>query len=332
MKIKLSIIVPVYNIEQYLSVCIESILQQDVDGLELILVDDGASDSSGKICDEYAKKCKKIKVVHKTNGGLSSARNAGLDIASGDFIGFVDGDDWIDKSMYILLLRMADEHNADIAACNMNMMRRDGTLTPYFKDAKDFCFSKKEALEELPSNRILTFSACNKIYKKHLFSTLRFREGIIFEDMDLSYKILSKSEKIIYIGKPLYYYRYNERSILRKEFTLSRLDEYHVRKEMYVFYLNSFPEMAGAVFLQFFLATNNLYLLAKKYAGQEKTTFDYLITYDKKALRGLIQQNIKLKYKINAFLFLISPRIALAITSYKNHLGSIVYNFFHKRL
>ena len=121
---KISVIVPVYNVEKYLRKCIESILNQTFREFELILVDDGSTDSSGKICDEYALKDSRIKVIHKENGGASSARNAGLDVAKGEYIGFVDSDDWIEMDMYGELYRLIKENNTDISVCGINNIKR----------------------------------------------------------------------------------------------------------------------------------------------------------------------------------------------------------------
>ena len=120
---KISVIVPVYNVEKYLRKCIESILNQTFREFELILVDDGSTDSSGKICDEYALKDSRIKVIHKENGGASSARNAGLDVAKGEYIGFVDSDDWIEMDMYGELYRLIKENNTDISVCGINNIK-----------------------------------------------------------------------------------------------------------------------------------------------------------------------------------------------------------------
>ena len=120
---KISVIVPIYKTEQFLSKCIDSIINQTYKNLEIILVDDGSPDNCPKICDEYAKRDNRIKVIHKENGGLSSARNAGIEIATGDFSAFVDSDDWIDSDMYESLVKLSDEYNADIAECGYRFIR-----------------------------------------------------------------------------------------------------------------------------------------------------------------------------------------------------------------
>ena len=163
---KISIIVPVYNVEQYLAECIESIRNQSLTDIEIILVDDGSPDNSGAICDDYARKDDRIRVIHKKNGGLSSARNAGLEVAIGEYIGFVDSDDWVDGEMYEVLYKNAVENQAEIAACNIAKMGLDGQFENFDIGNKDILFTRAEGMEELIRNQKLTFSSCNKIYKR----------------------------------------------------------------------------------------------------------------------------------------------------------------------
>ena len=149
---KISIIVPVYNVEQYLAECIESIKDQSLTDIEIILVDDGSPDNSGAICDDYALKDDRIKVIHKKNGGLSSARNAGLEVAIGEYIGFVDSDDWVDGEMYEVLYKNAVENQAEIAACNIAKMGLDGQFENFDIGNKDILFTRAEGMEELIRN------------------------------------------------------------------------------------------------------------------------------------------------------------------------------------
>ena len=202
---KLSIIVPVYNVEKYLEKCIDSILHQKFHEFEIILVDDGSKDSSGILCEEYAKHDNRIIVKHKQNGGQSSARNLGLEIAMGEYIGFVDSDDWIHEDMYEILMNNAERKNYDIVACNIMMMKSTGTFNPINKSSSNQEFNRVSAMNEIYKNKILTFSPCNKIYKRELFTGLRFVEGIILEDKDISYKLVDKSENIFYTNDILYY-------------------------------------------------------------------------------------------------------------------------------
>lgn len=231
MEIKISVVIPVYNVEKYLPECIESVRNQTYPVYEIILVDDGSTDSSSLICDKYVQTDKRIRVVHKKNEGLSSARNTGIDAASGDYISFIDGDDWIEPGMYKAMTDAVIESKADIIACNMILELSTGDKVPYASESKNILYTKEKALKELYKNKNLTFSACNKIYNIKLFDSIRFTENIILEDMDISYRLIYQANSIYYLKDPFYNYRYNESSILRARFTLKRLDEYEVKKK-----------------------------------------------------------------------------------------------------
>ena len=200
---KLSVIVPVYKVEPFIHKCIDSILNQTHQNLEVILVNDGSPDKCGTICDEYANKDSRIKVIHKENGGLSSARNAGLDIATGDYIAFVDSDDWIDAKMYQSLLYIAEEKDADIVECSYRFHRPWKTEnqileTENTKEIK--IFNNIQALEELYFGPQLFSNTAimvwNKIYKFELIKDFRFLEGFIHEDVEFTPRIIYAAKKV----------------------------------------------------------------------------------------------------------------------------------------
>ena len=206
---EISIIVLVYNVEQYLENCIESILNQTFKDFELILVDDGSTDNSGKICDIYEKKDTRIKVIHKNNGGLSSARNTGLDIACGKYIGFVDSDDSIHPKMYEVLYNLIKNHKSDISCCNYKR-----TYDISCKEHEELNLneviemSNIEAIEKLYDKEIgvRLVIACNKLYCKSLFDKIHYKVGRLHEDEFMAHRILYNSKKITYVDNELYYY------------------------------------------------------------------------------------------------------------------------------
>jgi len=215
--LKVSIIVPVYNVEQYLENCIESILNQTFKDYELILVDDGATDKSGEICDKYERKDSRIRVIHKSNGGLSSARNAGLDVACGKYIGFVDSDDSIHPKMYEILYDLAQKYKSDISCCNykhtyslVNEEREEMKLTEIIE------MDNIQAVNTLYDKDIgvRLVVAWNKLYSRDLFEDLRYEVGRIHEDEFIAHKLLYKSNKTVYINSELYYYLQREGSIM----------------------------------------------------------------------------------------------------------------------
>lgn len=227
----ISVIVPVYNVEKYLRKCVDSILAQTYTNLEIILVDDGSPDNCGKICDEYAAKDSRIKVIHQENGGLSAARNAGLDVATGDYIGFVDSDDYIAPDMYEKLYQAIEIYNSDIALCGFKKFELESRTEVYEKKL----LYRDEFLKELLLENIKSY-AWNKLYKKSLFDNVRFPEGELFEDLKIMHLIGEKVSAVSFTNKILYYYRIRQGSITFNNRGLNA-DDYiaatHDRSERY---------------------------------------------------------------------------------------------------
>lgn len=202
----ISIIVPIYKVEAYLSRCIDSILKQSYRHLEIILVDDGSPDNCPQICDNYAEKDSRIRVVHKKNGGLSDARNAGLDIANGEFISFIDSDDYIHPEMISTLFELLKSNDADISVCNFTPFT--GTVSPSSKAPVIHTLSGKDAAKRLYQSQYATQTvvAWDKLYKRSLFDHLRFEVGKFNEDEFFSYKALYAANKVTFTSQELYYY------------------------------------------------------------------------------------------------------------------------------
>ena len=215
----ISVIVPIYNVEKYLRRCIDSLVEQTYTNLEIILVDDESPDNCGKICDEYAKKDKRIVVIHKRNGGLSDARNRGLEEAKGKYIGFIDSDDYINKNMYKVLYTNMKKNNADISICNFSLVDDKGNK---YKEEKQLnneikIYSKKEALENLLIEKDYTNHAWNKLYNKKLFKNgkIQYPEGKIWEDIATTYLLFENANKVVYQNVSLYYYTQRNNSIMK---------------------------------------------------------------------------------------------------------------------
>lgn len=209
---KISIIVPVYNVEKYLNKCLDSILAQTFEDYELLLIDDGSSDKSGNICDEYEKKDKRVKVFHKENGGLSSARNAGIDAACGEYIGFIDSDDYIDNDMFEQLYNDVTKNDADVAVCGIyncyrNVVRLECSRNIYK------IVDNEEALRLVLESKIVSVHACNKLFKKECFVEDRFPVGMTSEDAYTIPELLSKCQKIVINTTAKYYYVHRSNSI-----------------------------------------------------------------------------------------------------------------------
>lgn len=210
---KISIIVPVYNVEPYLQQCINSILNQTYQNLDIILVDDGSTDRCPKICDDYAVLDKRIKVIHKKNGGLSDARNAGLDVVSGDYIGFVDSDDWISSTMYEELINAIEGFEAEIACCDFVRIENQTVLeTREFGTARRI--TGRDMLREIFCKYSDNVVVWNKLYVADLFKFVRFPYGEIHEDNAIFCKTIGKAGIVAYTGTVGYYYRFRPNSIM----------------------------------------------------------------------------------------------------------------------
>ena len=170
---KVSVIVPVYNVEKYLKQCLDSIVDQTLEDLEIVLVDDGSVDSSGTICDEYAKKDSRIEVIHKANGGLSDARNVGISKAKGRYIGFVDSDDYIKEDMYEILLNLIKKYDADVSICNLYDVI-DGNECIRNKENGIREYSRLDILKEVLLDKNIQSYAWNKLYEKELFDEIKY--------------------------------------------------------------------------------------------------------------------------------------------------------------
>ena len=208
---KVSIIIPVYNVEQYLERCLETVVNQSYKGLEIILVDDGSTDSSGKICDKYKELDERIVCIHKENGGLSSARNAGVNIATGEYFVFVDSDDWVSIRMVETLTKALQKNNSDIVCCEFYNVS-DSTLAVSDFSSNERKLTKEEAILELINWKIRDY-AWNKIYNSALFDGVRFPVGRNYEDMATTYKLFDKANSVYVIPDCLYYYYFRENSI-----------------------------------------------------------------------------------------------------------------------
>ena len=240
----ISVIVPVYNVEPYLRECIDSILSQTYRDFELILVDDGSPDNCGAICDEYAEKDTRIRVIHQENGGLSAARNAGLDIARGEYVTFVDSDDKVSSRYLECLYKMLINNEADVSTCRALFSRSmpvSADCTPS-ADCCELLPGKVACQQPYLSGGIIDVTAWGKLYARHLWDDIRFPVGKIHEDQAVVPILLYKAEKVAASQDKLYFYRIVESSIMHKPFTLKRYDdidavdnciEFFVRRDEY---------------------------------------------------------------------------------------------------
>ena len=271
-----SVIVPIYNQQNYLRQCIESILEQTFRDLEILLIDDGSTDTSGSICDEYAVMDPRIKVIHKENGGLSDARNAGLDRCSGQYILFVDADDFIAGNMIEKLQSAIEREQADLAVCDCYLTDQDGNLLEkQNKGIPDVAHTGEEILrfkEDILLEELwLMTVAWNKLYRRNLFLQVRFPKGKVHEDEYIFHEIFMQTALVSCISDKLYYYRRHEGTITAKKSATSILDRMEAlcRRAFRYFELN-YTEMIirfeKAIYsdLQVFVIQNRLSAAPKK--------------------------------------------------------------------
>ncbi|WP_243009253.1 glycosyltransferase [Clostridium sp. AM58-1XD] len=234
-----SVIVPVYKVENYLERCVHSIQNQTYKHLEIILVDDGSPDNCGKICDEFAENDKRIRVIHKINGGLSEARNFGIDVAEGKYIVFVDSDDWIDPDMIELLLRIREMHNADIVECSYRNVYKDKIIEETYCRGEIVIGDSVFALKGMLDWKYFKPVAWNKLYKREVLGDIRYPKGKLHEDEFTTYKYFYNAKKMAYVDVSKYNYdRTREDSITGKKFQASNLDACWAFRERVDFFEN----------------------------------------------------------------------------------------------
>ena len=232
---KVSIIIPVFNVENYLERCLKSIINQTFKDIEIIIINDGSTDKSLEICKKFAESDKRIILISQKNKGVSAARNTGINIATGKYLSFVDSDDFITPDMIEFLLTNIEKHDADISSCGMYdcYIQNNNKIKKICNKNKNNhgMINSSEALQEIFINGKVSLFVYDKLYKKKLFDNLRFSENIIYEDAEIMPKIITKSNKIFYSFKPKYYYLRHENSLTSSKFREKDLDIIKVSKK-----------------------------------------------------------------------------------------------------
>lgn len=254
----ISIIVPIYKVELYIKKCIESILNQNYRNIEIILVDDGSPDNCGAICDEYAEKDDRITVLHKENGGQSSARNAGLDIASGDYIGFVDSDDWIEPEMFESLINLAELKGADIVQCGFRSVLDDESINRVYNDEDADFNNNEKVLSAYFNQKKINDVLWNKLYKRNLFDDLRMIEGRLYEDTIIISELLLRTNIFVNIKNTYYNYLRRESSTIGAPFSPKKLDAIFAGEYVLELCEKKAPKYVGNAHLQ--LCLNCFYI------------------------------------------------------------------------
>ncbi len=267
----ISVIVPVYKVEQYLNQCISSIVNQTYPNLEIILVDDGSPDNCPAMCDAWAEKDQRIRVIHKPNGGLSDARNAGMAAATGELMAFVDSDDWVDLRYIEYLYDAMKQTNSDISACDLREVY-DGQITSalYIRQAEVKTATPEEAINDILHNRRFRAVAWNKLYTREILKNEHFETARLHEDEFFSYRLYDKAERLAYIALPLYNYRKRSGSIMTS-FSVRHLDLLDAYLERITLLESKYPRLLLRDKLNFCVACMNLYVDVSSADSSQRT-------------------------------------------------------------
>ena len=242
----ISVVIPVYKVEAYLDRCVQSIVDQTYRNLEIILVDDGSPDNCGAMCDAWAEKDNRIKVIHKENGGLSDARNAGMTIATGNYIGFIDSDDYIAPQMYQLLYGRMLQDGSDIAACGVEMVFEDNTPSRPLTSPGDFTLDHVSAMEAVVLESVLKQPVWNKLYKTDLVRDLLFPVGKYHEDVFWTWQAVAQAKSVSVLDAPCYFYVQRSGSIMAERYSLRRLDAIEAKQQRLQFLEKAYPQLTEA--------------------------------------------------------------------------------------
>ena len=311
----ISVIVPIYKVEAYLDRCIRSIADQTYENLEIILVDDGSPDDCPAICDAWAERDSRIKVIHKKNGGLSDARNAGMAIASGELISFIDSDDSIEPEFLEKLFRALTENDADIAECGVSCVDEEGRVLRQRTAAPVQTMGKIEALRRLVLEDGVYQTVWNKLYRRHVAMGVLFAVGKYNEDEFWTYQVIDRINKLAVVNEPLYHYLQRSSSIIGVGYNVRRLDGLEARfKRME--YLQKYEELAALTRQQLMMdCLWNYQSAARLLQGQEKrfALKRIRIMMDSIPAVSAAQLTVNLQYCIWLRMFRIAPGVTVGI-------------------
>lgn len=262
----ISVVVPIYRVEKFLKRCVDSILNQTYKNIEVILVDDGSPDNCGLMCDEYKKQDHRVKVIHKANGGLSDARNYGTELASGNYITYIDSDDWVAEDYIEVLFKVIKHTNSDISVFPLHYVYPDKKDNIFIclqnNDIKDVkCFDNCTAIEHMFYQKMFDCCAPGKLYKTPLMKAIQFPKGKLYEDLFTTYKVFSNVNKIAFLDTNKYYYWQNQDSIMYQKFNKRRFDAVEAVDEIELFIINKYPNIISSALSKKF--SNYCFVLKK---------------------------------------------------------------------
>ncbi|MCL2253121.1 MAG: glycosyltransferase [Lachnospiraceae bacterium] len=322
MQYKISVIIAIYNIEPYLKRCLDSVINQTYRELEIILVNDGSADQSGMICDEYAAGDERIKVIHKANGGLSDARNAGMELMTGDFVGFVDGDDFIDSDMYESMIWALTENHGQIAVCRYRQVDSDGNiLSNIVTSGETNNFSRTEALNIFISEddkyKIMP-AVWSKLFSREIVCGLSFAVGKTSEDIMFTTSALCRASRVVYLDKAFYnYVTDRDDSIMNKKIGDRRLNnEVFIWKEQIEFLKKKgYEELSDKAAYSFYRRMLFYFIDFKNWRQNEYgRRLSRIIRADKKLIKSVYRNKwVKIGDNARMKMFLLSPNLYFAL-------------------
>ena len=295
-ELEISIIIPIYKVERYLVKCLESVLAQTFKAYEIILIDDGSPDGCGTICDEYAQKHHNINVIHQINGGLANARNRGLAVAQGKFIGFVDSDDYIDKDMFSELHNAIIDSGADIAICNFFRVENNQVIKSK-QEIEAGLFTTEELWTSVASDKIGSYM-WNKLYRRELFDGLKFKDGYVFEDFYIFHELFARTNKIVCLRECLYYYVFNENGILANLRIRTECNFLLALMERRRFLQKDFPSLEKYTFDCYVRAATKVYFISR-YLHREREALIIRMVLLGELKKFILSSDVRIKNKIH---------------------------------
>lgn len=312
MKPLISIVIPIYNVEQYLSTCLDSIVHQTYPHLEIVLVDDGSTDSCSEICDAYAEKDGRIKVIHKQNSGLSDARNFGLKCATGEYIALIDSDDFISLNFCDRMLNTILSNNVEIAECGFQRFENEREIFVQKENSisEDLVYQSEEALELLIRGRIKQM-ACNKLFKTEVIKGILFEKNRKHEDEFWTYQTIANAKNIVKINDMLYFYRQHSQSIMGRGYNLARLDGLDALEARMIFMKINYPKLFPLSFKSFWSASSAHYqnLTQKPTLDPNGLRRKTILKKVKKYKTEISEQDFKRKDLFWLHFFLLMPNV-----------------------
>lgn len=317
---KVSIIVPVYNVEKYMRQCLDSIINQDYGNLEIIIIDDGSTDNSGDVCEEYKCKRPDIIVIHQKNKGLSAARNEGTLVATGKYVSYIDSDDWVSYDYVSHQVKLIEKYNADIVAISSVSIWNDEKIPAVaYSQEKVKVYSCKDALEAMMYGYEMQVKAWGKLFRREIIEKYPFPVGALYEDIGMMYKVFSDAKIVVGSNLPLYYYRMRTGSIVNENFDYRHFSLIKHANEQYCFIKNNYPELTSAAGYRCVYSATEL--APKVLESNSKKAFGVLQEEVKKYRKYfLFNSKVFLKYKIRAVVILLGFNVSKLETKIEKRL------------